>query len=293
MTLADSSSACSNGPVGYALPALYRAASSSYADDFNDVRTGDNDFTDTNGGKFAAADGYDEASGLGSPNATALAASLCAGSVRMTAPHSQQSALGASVSVQLHAQDGASAALHFRATGLPPGLSVDGATGQITGRPRHTGTFHVTATATDRQGATSGAKFSWSVGGATRILDPSLSGVGDHRPTLKLTVVTGTGAPPMSKLALELPKELRLVSAHGLRLAARGMVDFTAQATGDTLTIELERAFRRVKVSLAYPALVTSGARHPDARDHGALELGLTVLDSRHGSSELRARLLP
>ena len=291
IALADSSSACSAGPIGYALPALYGAASSSYADDFNDVHTGNNDFTGTNRGRFAAGGGYDEASGLGSPNATALAASLCAGSLRVAAPHSQQSALGANVSVNVHAQGVAGAALHFRATGLPPGLSVDGATGQITGRARHTGTYHVTAIAADRQGATAGAKFSWSVGGATRIVSASLSGLGEHRPALRFTVATGAGAPPMTALALNLPKQLRLVSAHGVRLAARGTIRFTARATGNTLTIDLRRAFRRVTVSLAFPGLHTTGARHPDARGNAAPMLGLTVLDSGRGSSKLRARL--
>ena len=291
MALADSSSACSAGPIGYALPTLYSAASSAYAADFNDVHTGNNDFTQTNRGKFAAGGGYDEASGLGSPNAAALAASLCAGSLRVAAVHSQQSALGANVSVQLHAQGVPGAALHFRATGLPSGLSVDGGTGQITGRPRRTGTYHVTGIAADRLGATAGAKFSWSVGGATRILSPSLDGVGDHRPSLRFTVVTGAGAPPMTELALDLPRQLRLVSAHGVRLAARGAIRFTSQATGNTLTIDLRRAFRHVTVSLGYPEVQTSGARHPDARGHAAPTLGLIVVDSHHGSSRLRVRL--
>ncbi|HEY4824269.1 MAG TPA: hypothetical protein VIH49_04390, partial [Solirubrobacteraceae bacterium] len=61
--------------------------------------------------------------------------------------------------------------------------------------------------------------------------------------------------------------------------------------TGNTLTIDLRRAFRRVTVSLAFPGLHTTGARHPDARGNAAPMLGLTVLDSGRGSSKLRARL--
>jgi subtilase family serine protease len=49
------------GKVG---PALYAAENSA---DFTDIRVGNNDFTGTNGGAFAAATGYDPASGLGTP----------------------------------------------------------------------------------------------------------------------------------------------------------------------------------------------------------------------------------
>ena len=279
MALADASSGCAKGPIGYAVPALYSAADTSYAADFNDVRTGDNDFTHTNGGRFAAGVGYDEATGLGTPNAAALAASLCAGSLRLSAPGSQHSAIGARVSIQLEAQDVAGAALRFRATGLPPGLSIDPATGRISGRPRHSGTYHVTVSAEDRQGATAGAKFSWSVGAATRILNASLTGVGRRRPTLTFTVATGRDAPPTSKLSVNVSNEVRVVSAHGVRLAARGTIGFSAQATDGTLMIELQRAFHRLTVTISYPALQTSGARHPAERSRGAPELGVTVVD--------------
>jgi hypothetical protein len=291
MALADASSACANGPIGYAVPALYRAASTSYAADFNDVVTGNNDYTETNGGRFAARPGYDEASGLGTPNATPLAASLCAGAVHLTAVRAQHSAAGASVSIQLHARDGDDGPLRFRATGLPPGVSVDSVTGRISGRPRRGGTYHVTASAEERQGATAGAKFTWSVGAATRILDTSLIGVGRRRPALTFTVTTGQGAPPMSTLSVDVPKELRVVSATGVRLAARGTIRFSTQASRQTVTIELARAFHRVTVTISYPALQISGARHPDERGITSPELGVTVVDAQHGSSHLHVRL--
>jgi hypothetical protein len=75
--LADASSTCAGDRVGFANPALYKAAADSYTDDFNDIRQGNNDFTGTNNGMYPAGVGYDMASGLGTPNATALASSLC------------------------------------------------------------------------------------------------------------------------------------------------------------------------------------------------------------------------
>ena len=81
------------GPAwALALPALYRAAGSDYAGAFNDVRSGNNDFTGTNSGQFAAGPGYDEASGLGSPNAPTLIPQLCASALRLPPLRAQRSA---------------------------------------------------------------------------------------------------------------------------------------------------------------------------------------------------------
>jgi YVTN family beta-propeller protein len=52
-------------------PDLYQLAAAGRPD-FNDITTGDNDFTTTNGGDYAAGPGYDMATGLGSPVAAAL-----------------------------------------------------------------------------------------------------------------------------------------------------------------------------------------------------------------------------
>jgi len=67
-----------NGPsqrLGNINPDLYLFASKGYPD-FNDITTGDNDFTTTNNGAYAAGPGYDMATGLGSPQAGNLAADL-------------------------------------------------------------------------------------------------------------------------------------------------------------------------------------------------------------------------
>jgi Pro-kumamolisin, activation domain/IPT/TIG domain len=59
---ADTNQGCYNtlGRVG---PTLYAAGGG----DYTDITSGNNDFTNSNGGQFAAASGYDAASGLGSP----------------------------------------------------------------------------------------------------------------------------------------------------------------------------------------------------------------------------------
>jgi hypothetical protein len=62
--LANSSAACSGRTVGFANPALYQAASTSYASYFNDVTSGNNSYGGLSG--FGAGTGYDMTSGPGS-----------------------------------------------------------------------------------------------------------------------------------------------------------------------------------------------------------------------------------
>ncbi len=99
MALADASKACAAGPLGFAGPALYRAAGNSYAGNFNDVRSGNNDFTGTSGGAYGARAGYDEASGLGTPNAAPLAGALCADTLSLVNPGTLRLTAHASVSL--------------------------------------------------------------------------------------------------------------------------------------------------------------------------------------------------
>jgi subtilase family serine protease len=84
--LANASQSCSGSIVGFANPALYKAAASAYSTDFNDITSGDNDFTGSNGGRYQAGAGYDMASGLGTPNATPLASSLCSRATPLGTP---------------------------------------------------------------------------------------------------------------------------------------------------------------------------------------------------------------
>jgi hypothetical protein len=293
MAIADGSTACEQVPIGYALPALYRAASDSYGDDFNDVQTGNNDFTGMNGGRFPAGPGYDEATGLGSPNAAALAGSLCADSLRLTAPGPQRSATHAAVTLRLRADDARGAAVRFSASGLPAGLSLNPAAGTITGRPRKAGTYHVTLTARDGQGSTAGASFGWTIGRGVRILDGLLSGLSAHRPMLSFVVAAGRGAPALNQLQVTVPADVRLVGVTGVGVSARGPMRprFTIDLHGGVLTITLRRAFHRVRLLLPYPALQTFSGRHPNVGGRKAPELGLTAIDSSGGTSSLRSRV--
>jgi hypothetical protein len=86
--------------------------------------------------------------------------------VTVTNPGSQSGTVGTAASVQLHASDSAAGqTLAYSATGLPPGLSVNSATGLISGTPTTAGSYNVTVTARDGTGASGSAAFTWTIGG--------------------------------------------------------------------------------------------------------------------------------
>ncbi len=162
LALADSSPACAGKSIGYANPALYGAASSSYAEDFHDVTQGNNDFGVTTQG-FSAKRGYDPATGLGTPNATALVASLCGATIAFSDVSAKQTPTGKQVSLRLHASDPRGGHLSWSAKGLPPGLRLNRASGRITGRPRRSGRYVVHASVRDAQWATATTRFIWTI----------------------------------------------------------------------------------------------------------------------------------
>jgi subtilase family serine protease len=161
LALADSAPACHGRPIGFANPALYRAAGDAYHRDFHDVRLGSNDFAAARG--FSAKRGYDMATGLGTPNASPLVASMCADTISVDAVTPKQTPVGKQVSLRLHAADVARARLLWSAKGLPPGLRIGARTGRITGKTRQAGRFEVRATARDGDDATAGVRFVWTI----------------------------------------------------------------------------------------------------------------------------------
>jgi len=297
IALADASRACHGAGIGFANPALYRAAGTAYANDFNDVIAGENDFTGTGGGQFVAGPGYDMASGLGTPNAAALAADLCANTLRTLNPGTQRSTVRTTVSLRLKATDARGASVSYRVLGLPAGLSLRATSGRISGTPRRTGSFRVTVIAHDADGDTGSATFSWTIGAAPRVSRASLTGLASHRPTLSLTLAASRGAPALSTISVKLPRGLWFSAGDGIAVEAPDgrRLGFAARALGAGLTIALRDAAERVRLVVAYPA-IRDGAGLPASVEQAngrALGLTLSVVDADMGSRRLVLKITP
>jgi hypothetical protein len=84
--------------------------------------------------------------------------------VTVASPGNQAGTAGTAAAVQVHASDSAPGqTLAYSAAGLPAGLSINSATGLISGTPAAAGTSNVTVTARDGTGASGSAAFTWTV----------------------------------------------------------------------------------------------------------------------------------
>ncbi|MFD9129088.1 putative Ig domain-containing protein [Kitasatospora sp. NPDC059571] len=110
--------------------------------------------------------GTDAALALNATEWLASGSSSGSGSVALSNPGSRTANVGTATSLQLSATDTAGGTLTYGASGLPAGLSVNSATGLISGTPTTAGTYQVTATATDSTGPSATASFTWTVSGA-------------------------------------------------------------------------------------------------------------------------------
>src|SRR5580658_6984282 len=164
--LTDASSTCAGTAIGFANPKLYSAAAANYSANFNDITSGNNDYTGTNSGLYPSGTGYDMASGLGTPNGASLPAALCGGTtantVTVTNPGTQTTTVGTAVSLQISGTDSGGLSLTYSATGLPAALSIS-SSGLITGSPTTAGSSSVVVTAKDSTGASGTASFTWTV----------------------------------------------------------------------------------------------------------------------------------
>jgi hypothetical protein len=83
--------------------------------------------------------------------------------VTVTNPGAQGGFRGINEKVQITATSTGGYKLTYQATGLPPGLSINSSTGLISGAPVDTGSYRITVTATDTDGAAGAATFSWTI----------------------------------------------------------------------------------------------------------------------------------
>ena len=254
--LADASRECHGTLVGFANPTLYGLASQAQATYFNDITTGNNDFTPSGNtaGLYPAAAGYDMASGLGTPKAAALVPALCQQAVRVTYPGQLYTFYRQHVRVRMHAAlaAGQTGTLSFRARRLPVGLRLDHTTGVISGAPRTAGVRLVTITALSSSGASGTIRFAWAV---TRRPEVSATVLGSRTaPALTIRASSGAFEPGLRQVVIALPPSIRLAGAGGVRVLTPGgrRLAHRAHLAGHVLTINLDNPHSPVRI--VFPA---------------------------------------
>ncbi len=280
IALANASGRCGGIPIGFANPALYDAAANAYSTDFNDITSGNNDMTGLNGGLYPAGAGYDMATGLGSPNGTALVQSLCTDAISMPNPGSQFSAVRKAVSLQLKAVSTRGDGVTYKATGLPSGLSLDGSTGKVTGKPNRLGTSTVTVTATDAADTTTQTTFRWTIENPPTVTRVSLSSVGASRPTLSFTVAAGRNEPALKSISIVLPRGLHFTKSRSTVSVTgpRGKhLRFTASLKDGGLVVTLRTATPQARITISSPRLAASGSLTAALARHQTTRVTLTV----------------
>jgi hypothetical protein len=87
----------------------------------------------------------------------------CTASVTVADPGDQTTAKGTAVKLPIEATRTDGGTLTYSAGGLPAGLTIDPATGLITGTPTASGVDHVTITASDSTGPSGQTSFTWTI----------------------------------------------------------------------------------------------------------------------------------
>jgi hypothetical protein len=130
----------------------------------------------------------------------------------------------------------------------------------------------------------------------------SLSGVAKRAAKLALTMVTGLEAPALKSLVLKPPRGISLAREHKLlskgiavRSVAGRKLEFSAKVVHGALGITLTHAAAKLKLTIAYPALVVSQTLAREAA-HGkvkTLKFTLDVTDTSGHTTKLTLKTKP
>jgi hypothetical protein len=319
--LANASSACRGTPVGVANPSHDAIAGSSYLNNFHDVTlaspvTGVANNDVLNGsGPFPTTANYDMTTGIGTPIGGTLAASLCGRAspvytVAVGNPGTLSGTVGTPLSVQIAGSDTGSIPLTYSASGLPAGLSINPATGVVSGTPSAAATSIVTVTATDQYTNGGGTQFAWTVvpppappkAGPARGSHLTVSGVARRRARLAFTITAGSNAPKVKAITVTLPKGLafskskkRLAKGITVKSTSSKKVKFKVTIKKNMATITLTTAATAAKLGLAYPAVTVTAKEAAGVKHHKikTLKLAVTVTDAARHRTTLALRARP
>ncbi len=320
--MTNASAACRGLPVGFVNPALYQIASSSYGANFHPISAANTSTGDANndpfnsgtfnvdppGGLYPVTGVYSMATGLGTPIAPTLAASLCAiraptFTVTVANPGTQSSDAGQPVALQMHASDSGGQGVAFSASGLPAGLAINAANGVVSGVPSVPGSYFVTVAAGDQFGNAGSTQFGWVVvtpppppppsPRPPTVTNVSISGVAKHKPKLSFSVNQGAFSPELHAVAVSLPSGLSFSGRHksllkGISVTSGGRkLRFSEHVNGGTITITFAHAVAQATVTIASPALNAGSRIVAKARRHKHVTIDLKVINTSFGTTRL------
>ena len=205
--------ALAGDPAAGSYPASYLYA---HPAGLNDVTSGQNG-TCTPAYLCSAGPGYDGPTGLGTPDGIAAFGQPSGDLITVVSPGDQTGTQDVQLSLPIQAsasQPGQT--LTFSATGLPAGLSIDPATGTISGTPSTPGTSTVTVTASDGNGGSGFTTFGFTVVGPVAITDPGpQAGYLGQPVATQLQATDAVNGRKLTYSATGLPAGLTIGSATG------------------------------------------------------------------------------
>ncbi|GGQ72176.1 hypothetical protein GCM10010166_47590 [Couchioplanes caeruleus subsp. azureus] len=183
--------------------------------------------------------------------------------VIVTFPGTRGSGTGSPIAPLPIQAAGGTGAYTWTASDLPPGLSVDAATGVVTGTPTTDGAFAAKITATDSTGMSGATGFTWNVAPAAVVSDPGAVHATTGIPFSQQMTAAG-GKAPYTWSATGLPAGLSIKSGTGLvsgtsTVAAAGPVTVTVT---DALKIAGTVTF---PLTVAAPVRITEPGNRKDA----------------------------
>jgi regulation of enolase protein 1 (concanavalin A-like superfamily)/mono/diheme cytochrome c family protein len=113
----------------------------------------------------------------------------------VTNPGTRSAVIHQATSLSIQATDANQDTLAFSASGLPPGLSINAASGIISGTPTAAGSFPVTVSVTDGNTAPASASFTWVISNGLTVQQPQSAPAGSGA-AMTLTAASTGGANP-------------------------------------------------------------------------------------------------
>jgi hypothetical protein len=226
----------------------------------------------------------------GNVGSVAFAWTVLPPTVTVSNPGSQTSMVNTSVNLHIPGTDNNGGALSYAASGLPTGLQINGANGEITGKAATAGNYTVTVTANDG-GFPGSSQFTWKVVGP-KVSGLSLRGVAKDSPSLTVTL-SAFGSPRFKKVVIDLPSGLSLTGTSGVNV--KGGRKFRLKTSGRKLTISLSKGAGKLKLKISSSSLRASNGLIAKVKHHksGELVMVFQIKDSSGHLTTLTVNVKP